>query len=63
MYLGTKTVLFLLDIDECKSSSLTNCEQICVNNEGSYLCACFDGYQLNSTDRMSCYGTFIFNKF
>ena len=39
--------LFVLyaDIDECILNN-TLCEQVCVNTDGSYTCACMDGYQL-----------------
>lgn len=32
------------DIDECGMSTTHNCEQICINTEGSFLCACEVGY-------------------
>lgn len=33
------------DIDECQLDG-TLCDQICENTDGSYDCACMDGYQL-----------------
>ena len=38
--------LFSLDIDECKLSVSPVCPHKCVNTEGSYKCACNDGYKL-----------------
>ncbi|OMO60626.1 hypothetical protein COLO4_33788 [Corchorus olitorius] len=32
------------DIDECKNSTLNNCDKICTNTEGSYTCSCPKGY-------------------
>ncbi|CAH8488553.1 unnamed protein product [Schistosoma margrebowiei] len=43
-----------LDIDECKLGT-HNCEQVCINTPGSYLCECHSGYKLNLTDRKSCH--------
>ena len=44
-----------LDINECTSSP---CEQMCMNNEGSYECSCDAGYSLDN-DQHSCNGVFI----
>ena len=47
-------ILFLFsDIDECSSDTTHNCEQVCVNSEGSYTCSCNDGFTLQS-DLQSC---------
>ena len=43
-----------LDNNECNSAS-HGCEQKCVNEHGSYSCACLKGYQLN-TDNKTCAG-------
>ena len=43
------------DINECSSSSLNNCQQLCVNTVGSYSCQCRPGYRLNSDGR-TCVG-------
>ena len=40
-----------LDIDECMDPS--SCHHLCTNNEGSFVCSCYDGYILNS-DQRSC---------
>ena len=37
--------MFDIDIDECLLND-TLCEQLCVNTDGSYSCACMEGYQL-----------------
>ena len=50
--------LTYIDIDECSTNS-HECEQICVNTEGSYLCSCREGYSLNednTTCSISCGG-------
>ena len=41
-----KVVYILIDIDECVSESGSPCDvnEVCVNSEGSYTCACQDGY-------------------
>ncbi|VDD83908.1 unnamed protein product [Mesocestoides corti] len=41
------------DVDECIESR-HGCEQICVNNHGSYECACYEGYQQSSQDPKRC---------
>ena len=35
-----------LDIDECNSTNLTRCDQICENIVGSYKCSCEKGFNL-----------------
>ena len=42
---------FFLDVDECAENH--NCEGTCVNTEGSFHCACSDGFALDSDER-SC---------
>ena len=34
-----------LDIDECSLGD-TLCQQLCLNNDGGYTCACMEGYLL-----------------
>ena len=41
----TLTMYFLSDIDECALNA-TLCEQLCINTDGSYTCACNEGHQL-----------------
>ena len=43
------------DIDEC-STGIDECEQVCHNANGSYICLCDSGYAL-SGDGQSCDGT------
>ena len=33
------------DIDECSLDN-TLCQQLCLNNDGGYTCACFNGFKL-----------------
>ena len=46
-----------IDIDECANDTMNNCEQRCINTQGSFLCACGTGYQLNN-DGMTCSGIY-----
>ena len=48
------TLLFVSDIDECQEGS-AGCDHNCVNTDGSYLCTCMDGYELES-DNHTCTG-------
>ena len=48
------TVYEIIDIDECLVAN-GNCEQICINTDGSMECGCQDGYRLGS-DGESCLG-------
>ncbi|XP_019858254.1 PREDICTED: mucin-like protein [Amphimedon queenslandica] len=41
------------DIDECNSTSTSNCSHFCNNTIGSYQCTCMPGYELHSDGR-SC---------
>lgn len=43
---------YFSDIDECASGQAL-CDHICNNNEGSYSCRCYYGYQIN-TDGRGC---------
>ncbi|XP_053095402.1 complement component 1, r subcomponent [Pangasianodon hypophthalmus] len=56
-YLGFSAFYQAVDIDECSSPDLddseSRCSQICLNTLGSYLCACYHGYQL-SADQRTC---------
>ena len=44
----------LSDMDEC-TLGINECNQDCVNTEGSYLCSCFAGYHLMSNQK-TCVG-------
>ena len=45
----------LLDFDECRARS-DDCQQLCVNTQGSFRCECHSGYMLEK-DRKACQGT------
>ena len=45
---------FLLDMDEC-ADGLANCEQMCDNRMGTFICSCAIGYTLDSNDE-NCTG-------
>ena len=47
-----------IDIDECQISN-GNCEQMCVNTIGSYMCNCSEGFMLNE-DLFNCSGMISF---
>ena len=49
----------MLDIDEC-TLGIDNCNQTCLDTEGTYTCSCNSAYHLNSDGR-TCDGKF-FNK-
>ena len=40
-----------LDIDECANRNDNDCNQLCLNTNGSFTCNCSSGYQLNSDGR------------
>lgn len=44
------------DIDECQSNN-GNCDQICVNEVGTYHCDCRSGYQLEFSG-VKCQGNY-----
>ena len=44
-------------MDECQNST-NNCDQHCININGSYKCACDSGFTL-SEDGYSCLGKFL----
>ena len=46
------------DIDEC-SLGTTSCNQVCYNTEGSFICTCYDGYQLHHDDTTMCVGKIL----
>ena len=46
------------DINECETNNVS-CTQNCINTEGSFSCACYDGYSLND-DTISCSGKLQF---
>ena len=46
---------FLPDIDECASNK-GGCSHTCVNLNGTYLCACPPGYEVDSSTKRVCQG-------
>ena len=38
-------IIHISDIDECSNSSLNDCDDICINTFGSFMCQCRDGYE------------------
>ena len=42
-----------IDYNECLVNN-GGCSQICNNNNGSYYCSCYSGYELNNGDQ--CFG-------
>ena len=53
--LDTYIVLYCIsDQDECGSNN-GNCEQVCRNRAGSFICDCFSGFVLND-DKKTCSG-------
>ena len=50
-----------LDIDECETGA-DDCEQICLNLEGSFECSCSDGYELDENGR-NCTGELLKKSF
>ena len=46
---------FMADIDEC-SLGTAECNQGCHNEEGSFNCTCYDGYELHLENLALCVG-------
>ena len=47
---------FLTDAEDCVNGiSIDHCDQICTNTDGSFVCECNTGYQLDD-DLMTCSG-------
>ena len=44
------------DVDECQNITLNgNCDDICINTEGSFVCECLNG-RLLAADNLTCEG-------
>ncbi len=43
------------DVDECILSGTNNCQQVCLNDPGSFTCSCNTGYMLGA-DGFTCVG-------
>ncbi len=53
MYVSVHLLISLLthiDVDECASSALNNCTQLCSNTYGGFQCLCDSGYLLQGPD-------------
>ena len=35
------------DINECSQNETNACDQLCINTDGSFMCACEEGYEFN----------------
>ena len=47
---------FLADAEDCVNGTSTDrCDQICTNTDGSFVCECNTGYQLDD-DMITCSG-------
>lgn len=44
---------FVADLDECARNN-GGCQHECINEQGSYRCACHNGYLLESTEGLNC---------
>ena len=45
------------DVDEC-SAARSPCEQVCVNEPGSYRCSCREGFTVMTSDPRRCVGRY-----
>ena len=45
-----------IDIDEC--AEIDACDQDCTNTVGSFMCSCYNGYELDDNGR-NCSGMYI----
>lgn len=50
--------MFLVQ-DLCETEK-HECEHICVNTPGSYVCQCYDGYELEE-DGKNCFSMYLFS--
>lgn len=51
--------MYCVDINECDSDDTNDCNQICSNTAGSYLCYCNTGYELELDDA-TCVGRHVY---
>ena len=52
-------LITFLDIDECGDNSTNDCDQMCTNTAGSYLCRCGGGFTLDQ-DGKRCNGMLVY---
>ena len=57
IYVHCTKLLTYSDIDEC-TLNIDDCDQLCVNDNGSYHCECYDGY-FRDNNSASCVGKCI----
>ena len=50
------THMVVTDRDEC--SGVNDCHQLCINTNGSFECDCFEGFQLEPADNVTCTGKY-----
>ena len=51
--------LYLADAEDCVDGTSTDrCDQICTNTDGSFVCECNTGYQLDD-DLITCSGMYM----
>ena len=55
MHKQTLNIITFFCTDECLNVSLSGCSDICTNTDGSFVCECNTGYQLDD-DMMTCSG-------
>ena len=46
--------MYLIDIDECTADT-HNCDQVCLDHDGTFSCSCNSGYELDG-DGTTCNG-------
>ena len=54
----TELYLHVTDINECETVDGDVCEQLCINNDGSFACGCRPQYVLTN-DLVTCLGMVI----
>jgi hypothetical protein len=42
----------------CNKKTTSNCEQVCINTEGSYNCSCYGGFNISSENSSKCDGMY-----
>ena len=52
--------LFYLDINECNSTTLNTCEQLCINAVPGFSCSCESGFLLDA-NRLNCTSNVLIN--
>ena len=47
-------IAYIIDVNECELGT-DNCDQLCIDDLGSYHCGCYNGYLIDN-DSSSCVG-------